>query len=167
MKLTDLKRDTSEIKKATLCFLIKDRKVLLAMKKRGFGVNKWNGTGGKVKSGESIEAAAVRETKEEIDVIIRKLKKVAVLDFYFEEKSDWDQEVFVYLVEDWVGKPKESEEMRPKWFYFDKIPYKKMWWDDKIWLPRVLKRELIEASFLFDNNEKVTNQSVKSVKRLD
>ena len=34
----------------TLVFLREGGKVLLGMKKRGFGVGKWNGFGGKVRS---------------------------------------------------------------------------------------------------------------------
>lgn len=34
--------------------------VLLGMKKRGFGAGKWNGFGGKVQPGETIEEAARR-----------------------------------------------------------------------------------------------------------
>ncbi len=34
--------------------------VLLGLKKRGFGVGKWNGFGGKVEPGESIIDGAVR-----------------------------------------------------------------------------------------------------------
>ena len=34
----------------TLVFLREGRRVLLGMKKRGFGVGKWNGFGGKVRS---------------------------------------------------------------------------------------------------------------------
>lgn len=33
--------------KTTLNFLIKDSQILLAMKKRSFGKDKWNGVGGK------------------------------------------------------------------------------------------------------------------------
>jgi hypothetical protein len=29
--------------------------------------------------------------------------------------------------------------MKPEWFDIEKIPYDKMWDDDIIWLPRVLK----------------------------
>lgn len=39
--------------------------VLLGMKKRGFGVGKWNGFGGKVQEGETIRECARRETQEE------------------------------------------------------------------------------------------------------
>lgn len=38
-----------------------DIKVLLGLKKRGLGVDKWNGFGGKLEPGETIEEAAKRE----------------------------------------------------------------------------------------------------------
>lgn len=40
-------------------------RILLGLKKRGFGAGKWNGFGGKVEKGETIEAAALRELEEE------------------------------------------------------------------------------------------------------
>jgi len=39
------------------------------MKKRGFGVGKWNGYGGKLDEGESIEQCAIRELEEECSII--------------------------------------------------------------------------------------------------
>lgn len=44
----------------TLVLVVQPGKVLLGMKKRGFGVGKWNGFGGKVQPGETIEDAARR-----------------------------------------------------------------------------------------------------------
>ena len=44
----------------TLLFVLKPGKVLLGYKKRGFGVGRWNGFGGKVQQGETIEEAAKR-----------------------------------------------------------------------------------------------------------
>jgi len=52
----------------TLLFLIKDDQILLAMKKRGFGAGRFNGVGGKVEPGETIEQALIRESQEEINV---------------------------------------------------------------------------------------------------
>lgn len=66
------------IRQATLCLLIKDGKILLAMKKRGFGVGRWNGAGGKFDSekDKDILGAAIRETKEEIGVYVKIQKKL-------------------------------------------------------------------------------------------
>ncbi|MBI2030953.1 NUDIX domain-containing protein, partial [Candidatus Kaiserbacteria bacterium] len=57
------------MKQTTLCFLVGYDRMCLAMKKRGFGTGKWNGVGGKVHDGETIEQAAVREVHEEIGTI--------------------------------------------------------------------------------------------------
>lgn len=46
----------------TLVLVVQPGRVLLGMKKRGFGAGRWNGFGGKVQSGETIEDAARRYT---------------------------------------------------------------------------------------------------------
>jgi len=38
------------------------------MKKRGFGVGKWNGFGGKVENGETVFDGAMRELQEECSI---------------------------------------------------------------------------------------------------
>ena len=48
----------------TLVFIIEKDSILLGMKKRGFGAGWWNGFGGKVQQGETIEEAAKRSIKE-------------------------------------------------------------------------------------------------------
>lgn len=148
-------------KQATLCFLVKDGEVLLAMKKRGFGVDKYNGVGGKKNENETIEEAAVREAKEEIGVTIKSLQKVATLDFFFNENKDWDQQVIVFLVNDWKGVPKESEEMAPKWFKYLDIPYSRMWKDDLYWLPHILKGKKLTGEFTFGGNEEIIDYKIK------
>lgn len=44
----------------TLVLVVQPPRVLLGLKKRGFGAGLWNGFGGKVQPGESIEEAARR-----------------------------------------------------------------------------------------------------------
>ena len=44
----------------TLVMIKEDTRILLGMKKRGFGVNRWNGFGGKVEHGDSIAEGAKR-----------------------------------------------------------------------------------------------------------
>ena len=154
----------------TLCLLIRKnqdgKELLLAMKKRGFGKGKWNGVGGKEdpeKGDINIVKAAMRETKEEIGVKIKKMEKVAVLSFYYPYKKEWDQDVHVFLVRDWQGEPIESEEMLPKWFKINDIPYNEMWDDDKHWLPQVLEGKKLKAKFTFAPGEKIISQNIKLI----
>ena len=164
------------MRQATLCLLIKEgelgREILLAMKKRGFGVGKWNGVGGKLdlqRGDRNIIDAAIRETEEEIGVKIKELEKVAVLNFYFpyvaKEKS-WDQEVHVFLVKNWEGEPAETEEMNPKWFKESDIPFNKMWADDKFWLSHILDGKKLKADFTFGEQENVEKHNIKFVKEI-
>lgn len=146
---------------STLCLLVKEDQVLLAMKKRGFGEGKWNGVGGKKEIDETIEECAIRETEEEIGVKAKEIEQVAILDFYFPNKPSWDQRVFVFLIANWEGYPKESEEMRPVWYDFNDIPYESMWADDKIWLKKVLKGEKLKAEFMFDENSQIVEHDLE------
>jgi mutator protein MutT len=159
------------LKQATLVFLIQKfdnniQNIVLAMKKRGFGINKWNGVGGKVEPGETIEQSAIRETQEEIAVIIKDIVKVAELTFYFSENPDWNQVVHVYFAENWEGEPIESEEMKPQWYTVDSIPYENMWPDDIFWLPEVIKGQKLKASFTLDSHDTILEQHIDIVDEL-
>lgn len=157
------------LRQVVLCFLVKEKEVLLAMKKRGFGVGRWNGTGGKPKENESLKQTVIRETQEEIGVTPLSFNKVAVLDFYFPEvplDKNWNQQVVVYLVDAWEGEPSESEEMKPQWFKISEIPLKEMWSDDFLWLPKVLQGKLIKGEFVFDGSQKISDYQVEEVDRL-
>jgi 8-oxo-dGTP pyrophosphatase MutT (NUDIX family) len=142
------------MKQTTLCFLLKGNQVLLAMKKRGFGVGKWNGVGGKMNKGENIVEAAVREANEEIGVAIvpSDLESMGVLRFYFENSPEWDQRCEVFVTRQWEGEPIESEEMRPQWYTINDLPFGEMWIDDPYWVPLVLAGKKIKAEFHFNNN---------------
>jgi 8-oxo-dGTP diphosphatase / 2-hydroxy-dATP diphosphatase len=150
---------------ATLVFLVNSDQVLLAMKKRGFGEGKYNGVGGKVEPGESIQDAAIRETQEEIDVTITSCQKAAVL--YFDEFFKGEPTLFivhVFVATKWQGKPTESEEMKPEWFNISELPLNKMWRDDPYWLPRVLEGQKLIAKFKLDINDEIVNHKVTTVK---
>ena len=138
------------MRQVTLCFLVRENEICLAMKKRGFGTGKWNGMGGKVDAGETVSEAAVRELREEsgVEAKIEDLEKVAAIQFIFpESKADWTQEVHVFFIRQWENEPIETEEMSPKWFAIENIPYDSMWIDDPIWLPKVLDGKKVRASF--------------------
>jgi mutator protein MutT len=151
-----------------LVFLVKEEdgavaRICLAMKKRGFGVGRWNGVGGKAEAGETAEESARRETHEEIGVELGKIKKAASLDFSFSCKPEWDQTVTVYLASSWRGEPVESEEMHPQWFGVADIPYGEMWPDDRFWLPSVLSGKSVKAEFVFGPEDAILAQKVEEV----
>ena len=59
----------------TLLIVHQHPKILLAMKKRGFGIGRWNGYGGKVRSDETIEKAVERELEEEGKIKVKSFEK--------------------------------------------------------------------------------------------
>ena len=132
----------------TLCLLKRDNKILLAMKKRGFGEGKYNGIGGKIEKGETPEEAMIRETQEEINVTPTKYEKIGIVEFdeYYKGKKQ-NLVFYLYFIHEWEGKPSESDEMKPKWFEIDNIPYDKMFPDDKYWLPLVLEGKKDKSIF--------------------
>jgi 8-oxo-dGTP diphosphatase/2-hydroxy-dATP diphosphatase len=150
----------------TLGCIIKDKQILLGMKKRGFGAGRWNGFGGKLKDGESIESALVRETKEECDLEIVEHEKVGIIEFEF-EKNPEILEVHIFKIIKFTGKPKETNEMLPRWYNFDKIPYNIMWPDDKFWLPLLIENKIFKGKFIFDKEGKIIkSQELKIVNKL-
>ena len=123
------------------------RELLLGFKKRGLGVNKYNGFGGKFEVGETPAECALRETREECGLSPRRLEWKAQLLFTFRdsgtvmrvhvfEASDFDEAALV-----------ETDEMRPEWFDVDALPYDRMWHDDAFWMPLLLDGVAFEAWF--------------------
>ncbi|KAL7753102.1 hypothetical protein RI367_001554 [Sorochytrium milnesiophthora] len=146
-------------------------RVLLGMKKRGFGEKRFNGFGGKLEPGESVEAAAVRELAEEANVLIstRELQDLGLLLFDFEgdEHGCTTLEVHVFRVE-WQDVEQyaqnhghtvqvtETDEMRPEWFDIGGIPFDRMWSDDILWFPYLLARQRFRAAVTIEKLPKPT-----------
>lgn len=49
------------------------------------------------------------------------------------------EEIHVFRADHYSGELIESNEMKSKWFDVNKLPYDKMWPDDKHWMPYFLK----------------------------
>lgn len=138
---------------ATLCIPLKRDQFLLGMKKRRFGVGKYNGFGGKFESSKdkTIEDTAIRELEEEsgLSSQLEHLTKAAEIDFYFPHKPEWNQTVHIYTVSTFSGEPQETEEMAFQWFNRKDLPYHQMWDDDKYWLPLVLEGKCLRGTVIF------------------
>lgn len=131
-----------EEKDYTLIFLRRtelngQKRILLGMKKRGFGVGKWNGFGGKLEPDETIEQCAIRELEEESMVKALSVNRRGYLVFKMLDTSKL-MRVHVYESYDFCGEAKETDEMRPQWFNEENIPLQSMWPDDTHWMPYFL-----------------------------
>lgn len=145
----------------SLVFLLEGDNILLAMKKRGFGAGKWNGVGGKIEQNETVEQSMIREAEEEIGVIPRQYESVAYLEFDFPDGMP-DMRAHVYLCTSWDGEPVETEEMAPRWFKINDIPYADMWQDDILWLPLVLEGKSVHGKFTFDATDTMLTHHVET-----
>ncbi len=150
----------------TLVLLVRDGEILLGMKKRGFGAGRWNGFGGKVHEGESIEAGAIRETREECGIHLTTLEEVGIHEFEFEKERGYILEVHVFRGTTWQGDPVETEEMRPGWYPIGAIPYDEMWPDDRYWLPIFLEGKKFRTKFLFGEGDSVLEQDIQVLEEL-
>lgn len=137
------------VKNYTVCIVHQNGKVLLGMKKKGFGTGRWNGFGGKVEDGETISHAAARELEEESGLKPNDLSEAGMLEFTFENDAKV-LDVHFFAVTNFSGQVCESDEMIPKWFAVEEIPYDQMWTDDQYWLPLLLAGKKFKGKFVFD-----------------
>jgi len=144
----------------TLVIVHQEDSVLLGLKKRGFGMGKWNGFGGKLQEGESIEGAAKRELFEEAGIHAVDLQPMGVIEFSWENKSEHVLEVHIFKSTHFEGQPTEGEEMKPQWFNITQIPYEKMWSDDKYWLPLFLAGRTFAGKVVFDEHNNVVEHTL-------
>lgn len=149
----------------TLCIIRQNSKILLGMKKHGFGVGRWNGFGGKLEAAEAIEDAARRELREEAGIEVEKLEKVGILEFEWKDNPEISQ-VHIFKSDNFLGEPKESEEMKPQWFDVDKIPFERMWPDDIHWMPLFLSGKKFKGRFLFGESDIILEQEISEVESL-
>ncbi|XP_050671179.1 oxidized purine nucleoside triphosphate hydrolase-like [Leptidea sinapis] len=152
----------------TLVFVRKENQILLGYKKRGFGMNKWNGFGGKVEPNECILDAAIRELNEECGLTVETtdLKNLAHLEFTFTgEPVMMDCRVFSTNI--FNGTPIETEEMLPRWFQIDQLPFDNMWPDDRIWFPYMLKNKLFYGKFNFNGVDTLLNYKIRELESME
>ncbi|KFV61447.1 7,8-dihydro-8-oxoguanine triphosphatase, partial [Dryobates pubescens] len=149
----------------TLVLVVQPPRVLLGMKKRGFGAGLWNGFGGKVQPGESIEEAARRELLEESGLTVDTLQKMGQITFEFVGNSEL-MDVHIFRADDFHGEPTESDEMRPQWFQLDEVPFNHMWADDAYWFPLVLQRKLFRGYFKFQGQDTILEHTLEEVEEV-
>jgi 8-oxo-dGTP pyrophosphatase MutT (NUDIX family) len=151
---------------ATLCFPIRDGKVLLGLKAKKIGQGRLNGYGGGIDGEETPEQSALRELFEEAKMKAspNSFKKVAIVDFYNTNSDGFSFtcRVHVYFVYQWEGEPQETEEMlEPTWYEKNALPLDGMMLADREWLPIVLAGKKIIAEARYGPFQKTLLEKVK------
>ncbi|MEN9327716.1 MAG: hypothetical protein RI947_524 [Candidatus Parcubacteria bacterium] len=131
---------TTTIRRATVCFIKTQDKILLALIEYGPDKRIWNGIGGWAEIGESVEEGVVREVSEETYIILDKNSLTKVVEDYGEIHLN------VFIATAWTGeiKIKEPSLKELKWFAPDQIPYSQMFPGVETWLPKVLDGKLLK-----------------------
>ena len=142
----------------TLVYVIRDGKILLIRKKRGFGAGYYNGAGGKVREDETLEEAAIREFREELCVTPGSLDWRGALEFYNNDRLE--MVVHVFVTDSYEGELCESDEAEPHWFLLDRVPYDQMWADDRRWFPLLLRGDKFYGRFWFRDWESIEGEFV-------
>ena len=122
----------------TNSFLIKNNKILLGLKNRNFGAGLYNGFGGKVEYNESILEAAQREFKEEAGITMIDPVNIGVINFHDNSET---RIVHIFRAEKYKGHITSSEEMSPRWFDINDIPFDNMHPDNKLWLNNIFQEK--------------------------
>ncbi|WP_241504032.1 8-oxo-dGTP diphosphatase [Pelagibaculum spongiae] len=135
--------------RASLVMMVRNDNMLLIHKKRGLGIGKILGPGGRQEPGESMEQCAKRELKEELCIDSGPLRLAGVNRFQFADGLSL--EVHIYFGESFEGMPTETAEASPVWYPLGQLPYDKMWPDDEIWIPLMLQNRYFEGDWLFDH----------------
>jgi len=152
---TDVKQIDWELweadKYAVITYIFSGDSVLLMHKKRGLGKGKVNAPGGHIESGETELEAAIRETEEEVGLTPLNMEEVGTL--YFQFTNGLKMKGTVFTAESSRGILTETDEADPFWVSISDIPYTKMWEDDLLWLPHVIKGKKIEGRFIFDDDK--------------
>jgi 8-oxo-dGTP diphosphatase len=149
---------------ATLCLIVKDKKILLLKKSKGLlGQGKWNAPGGKMLPNEEPNACAVREVFEETRLTVKNPEEVGLLYFYNNSQRlspIWT--VHVFLAREFYGVPIDGREGRLKWFSIDALPFDEMWDDDQYWYRLALEGIRLEGWFYFSGDfEKLIDHRIE------
>ena len=115
---------TSEPRLGCGIALWRDERLLLVQRRRAPEAGTWSFPGGKVDAFEPTEAAARRETIEELGIEVGSLELLCVVDL-IDRASEQHWVSPVYLADDWRGEPRLVEpdkHERFDWFALDALP---------------------------------------------
>ena len=88
-----------------------------------------------------------------------------VIEFTFLDSGNI-LEVHIFKILNYIGEPKETEEMKPQWFDIKEVPFGQMWQDDKYWIPLFLENKKFRGRFVFDDNDNILEKELNEVESI-
>ena len=148
-----------------LCLIENSDTHQLLMVKNLRGMNKgfYNFAGGKMNYGEDIKASLIREVKEETNLTLLDAKFIGRIDVVPAEVNKvhadtGDVQVYVFYSNRYKGEIKAAcGEVDLCWFDRDKLPFDMMRDNDKVWVPEVLKGQMVNMRFYRNDEGKLVN----------
>lgn len=120
---------------STLCYLVKDGKVLMlhrVKKKNDINHDKWIGIGGKFEPEEAPEECILRETKEETGLTLTSWRCRGVVTFL--QEGGEGEYMYLFTADDFTGELIECDEGDLQWVSLDFLDALPTWEGDRIFL---------------------------------
>lgn len=155
-----------------LCFLLRDgdgigsdgkgRSVLLGLKRTGFGTGRVVALGGKIDGQESAVDAAVREVAEEsgIQLAADGLHDAGRISWSFPEQPGWNMVAFLFTADAGPEDPVTSDEIEPRWYSVEDVPWAAMWKDAPYWIPTLLDGRRVNAHIVMEQDNEGVARAV-------
>ncbi len=145
---------------ATLCYLRQNGRTLMLhriKKKNDMHRGKWNGLGGKFESGETPEACALREIREESGLIADHMQMKGFITFpNFDGQRDWY--VFLFVVNAFHGEMIDSPEGRLAWIEDEELLNLPLWEGDRVFLPWLDQDRFFSARFIYRHGRLISHR---------
>ena len=143
------------MKRATLVYVREGGRTLMlhrVRKANDMHAGKWNGLGGKLEGGETPEACAVREVREESGLTIVRPDFRGMLTFpAFSQDEDWV--AYVFVARTFSGALIDSAEGVLAWIDDAALLDLPLWPGDRIFLPWLDSPHFFSASFAYAHGE--------------
>ncbi|MDX9990600.1 MAG: 8-oxo-dGTP diphosphatase [Anaerolineales bacterium] len=149
------------MKLATLIYLKRAGQTLMIhriKKERDIHSGKWNGLGGKLEAGESPEACAIREVREESGLEIKNLRYGGLLVFAGFKGEDWY--VWAFTADQFDGQLIDSNEGNLKWIPDDEIRSLPLWPSDLLFLDWLQAGKIFSARFSYSPQDEMLAHQV-------
>lgn len=162
-------------RRVVLCFIFRSgrgtRDVLLGLKLTGFGSGRVVAIGGKIDGSESALDAAVREVAEETGMPLApsEVRDAGRITWSFPAQPGWNMAATLFTTDVTTDattegedvEPVACEEIEPRWYAVDSIPWHTMWKDAPHWIPFLLDGKRVDARIIMAvDNEDVADAVV-------